>query len=72
MALARLAPLAAVNCVWVLPPAVVHQDMLLWKAEVQYVCRNAARQSYGQQIRGSAAVSASLGRSKRHHDRNDL
>jgi hypothetical protein len=26
--------------------------MLLWKAEVQYVCRNAARQLYGQQIRG--------------------
>jgi len=43
-------------------PTVVHQDMLLWKAEVQYVCRNAARQSYGQQIRGSAAVWASLGR----------
>src|SRR3974390_1435960 len=31
------------------------QDTLLWNAEVQYVCRNAARQSYGQQIRGSAA-----------------
>jgi len=31
------------------------QDTLLWNAEVQYVCRSAARQSYGQQIRGSAA-----------------
>jgi hypothetical protein len=29
--------------------------MLLWDAEVQYVCRNAARQSYGQQIHGPAA-----------------
>src|ERR1700743_2457462 len=28
----------------------VLEDMLLWSAEVQYVCRNAARQSYGQQI----------------------
>ena len=31
--------------------------MLLWDAEVQYGCRNVARQSYGQQIRGFAATS---------------
>jgi hypothetical protein len=30
----------------------VADDMLLWNAEVQYVCRNAARQSHGSQIRG--------------------
>jgi hypothetical protein len=36
------------------------EDMLLWNAEVQYVCRNAARQSYGQQIRGLAASSGLL------------
>jgi len=43
------------------PPA--HpQDMLLWNAEVQYVCRNAARQSHGQQIRG-------LGRNPGRHFR---
>jgi hypothetical protein len=28
------------------------RDMLLQQAEVQYVCRNAARQSQGQSIRG--------------------
>jgi hypothetical protein len=31
----------------------ISKEMLLWKAEVQYGCRNAARQSHGQQIRGS-------------------
>jgi hypothetical protein len=30
----------------------VADDMLLRNAEVQYVCRNAARQSHGSQIRG--------------------
>src|SRR5258708_4120380 len=35
-----------------LPCRHVPQDMLLRKAEVQYVCRNAARQSHGRQIRG--------------------
>jgi hypothetical protein len=30
----------------------VFEDMLLRNAEVQYVCRNAARQSHGSQIRG--------------------
>jgi hypothetical protein len=34
----------------------IRQDMLLWNAEVQYVCRDAARQSYGQQIRGLAGT----------------
>jgi len=29
----------------------VADDMLLRNAEVQYVCRNAARQSHGSQIR---------------------
>jgi hypothetical protein len=40
-----------------LPAGMTREDMLLWNAEVQYVCRNAARQSYGQQIRGLAATS---------------
>ena len=35
----------------------VCEDMLLWNAEVQYVCRNAARQSYGLQIRSPIATS---------------
>jgi hypothetical protein len=34
------------------PRQQVADDMLLWNAEVQYVCRNAARQSHGSQIRG--------------------
>jgi len=29
--------------------------MLLWNAEVQYVCRNAARQSHGEYIRGGSS-----------------
>jgi hypothetical protein len=32
------------------------EDMLLWNAEVQYVCRNAARQSHGSSFAAVAAI----------------
>src|SRR5882757_2235262 len=37
---------------WPVPRQPVADDMLLRNAEVQYVCRNAARQSHGSPIRG--------------------
>jgi hypothetical protein len=39
----------------------VLEDMLLWNGEVQYVCRHAARQSYGRLIAAAAAWFGPLG-----------
>jgi hypothetical protein len=41
--------LAAVADVWIPAPTLPIRTKLLWKTEVQYVCRNGARQSCGQQ-----------------------
>jgi hypothetical protein len=42
--------------------------MLLWNAEVQYVCRNAARQSRGIHFAAQAAIAGFSGRSKRRRE----
>ena len=48
------------------------QDMLLPNAEVQYVCRCAARQSHDHSMRGCCRSQALEAVPKRHHVRNDL
>src|ERR1700759_3460464 len=48
------------------------QDMLLPDAEVQYVCRCAARQSHGQSMAVVAAIRPSQAVLKCHRVRNDL
>jgi hypothetical protein len=46
------------------------QDVLLRQAEVQYGCRDAARQSYGQHIREPAALhpASKVGISRKAHE----
>src|SRR5947208_405198 len=50
----------------------IAEDMLLRNAEVQYVCRNVARQSHGRPIQLSPPRLAVSSRTERRRERNDL
>jgi hypothetical protein len=50
----------------------IRQDMLLRNAEVQYVCRNAARQSYGRYFAVPAASTGFSRPMKCHREQSGL